>query len=195
MRARVRRYGVLLSALALLAGCEATRFEQAPLTAEAACDPALAGRWLSVAEPPGPDGEMELQVSADCLLAVVEYQGEQRRTGEVARLHTGRHGGHRYAWVDAGWAHRRFEVDLAVAEGAVYLVRYRVQGDVLDVRSPDTRRVAHLIIDQELDGEVVARDYSIFSRVDVADGLAALERADFFKPEPLRFRRALEQPR
>lgn len=178
----------LLPALLLLSACEGTTFERAPLAAEA-CDPSFAGRWASVAEDPADRGEVVLVVSAECFLEVEEHERTGVRTGEGTRVHLGRHGPHRYAWVDAGWVHRRFEEPDTPPAGDVYLLRVALEGGDLRLWSTDDRPIAHRIIDDELDGEVVARDSRLFNRLTGAQDPAVLDHPGFFDAEPARFRR------
>lgn len=177
-----------LPVLLLLAACEGTTFERVPLT-EQACDASFAGRWASVAEGPDDQGEVVLVVSPDCHLEVEEHERSGVRTGEGSRLHLGHHGTHRYAWVDAGWVHRRFEEPDAPPAGDVYLLRFALEGGDLLLWSTDDRPIAHRIIDDELDGEVVARGSRLFNRLTGPQDPAVLDHPGFFDAEPARFRR------
>ena len=180
----------LLIAIAcgLLAACEATTFEHAPLAA-LPCDPALVGHWASEGEGHDKDGEMVLQIDAACALTVVEHKADGPRTGEATALHLGRHGNHDYAWVDAGWMMRRFDEDHRFPEGDVFLMRYRRQGDRLELWSTDDKAIAHAIIDDDLDGEVLARENELFNRLTGRQEPAVLEHRGLFDAEAAGFRR------
>lgn len=178
----------LLSFLLLLAACEGTTFERVPL-AEEACDPSFAGRWASMAEDPADRGEVVLAISADCRLEVEEHARSGVRTGEGTRVHLGRHGAHRYAWVDAGWVHRRFEEPDTPPAGDAYLLRFALEDGDLLLWSTDDRPIAHRIVDDEIDGEVIARDSRLFNRLTGAQDPSVLELPGFFDAEPARFRR------
>ena len=54
---------LILIACGLLAACEATTFEKAPIAA-LPCDPGLAGDWASEGEDGDKDGEIVLQIDA-----------------------------------------------------------------------------------------------------------------------------------
>src|SRR5690606_41633295 len=98
------RFLLVPAALALLAGCEATRFEQAPLAADASCDRALLGHWQS-RDVRGSSERTELRVSADCQLTVTEPGSSGARTTDPVRLHPARLDGMAHAWADAARAH------------------------------------------------------------------------------------------
>ena len=178
----------------LLAACEATTFETAPVAA-LPCDPTLAGDWSSVGDQGEVDGEVVLQIDGDCRLSVIEHKADGPHTGEATALHLGRHGGHRYAWVDAGWMMQRFDEDHRFPEGDVIVLRYRQQGDRLELWSTDDRAVAHAIIDDKLDGEVLARENELFNRLTGTQEAAVLDHPGLFDAEPAAFRRMGARPR
>lgn len=180
---------LIMVACVLLAACEATTFEQAPVAA-LPCDPALAGHWASEGDGEDDDGEIVLQIDAACQLAVVEQKSDGKpRTGEATPLHLGRHGRHHYAWVDAGWMMRRFDEDHRFPDGDIFLVRYRQRGDRLDLWPTDDKAVAHAIIDDRLEGEVLARDNELFNRLTGGPDAAVLEHRGLFDAEAVGFRR------
>lgn len=179
---------LIVMGCALLAACEATTFEHPPV-ASLPCDPALAGHWASEGDGDDKDGEIVLQIDAACQLAVVEHKADGPSTGEPTTLHLGRHGRHAYAWVDAGWMMRRFDEDHRFPDGDVFLMRYRQQGDRLELWSTDDKRVAHAIIDDELEGEVLARDNELFNRLTGTQDPEVLEHRGLFDSEAAGFRR------
>jgi hypothetical protein len=179
---------LILIACVLLSACEATTFEKAPIAA-LPCDPALVGHWASEGDGEDEDGEVVLQIDAGCQLAVLEQKADGPRTGEATALHLGRHGRHHYAWVDAGWMMRRFDEDHQFPAGDVYLVRYRRQGDRLQLWSTDDKAVAHAIIDDRLDGEVFAADNELFNRLTGTQEATVLDHRGLFDAEAAGFRR------
>jgi len=97
------RLTLMLAALALLAGCEATRFERAPLAASEPCDRALVGSWQD--EPDAVGEVTRLQVSADCRLVVTMIHEGKSNSTDPVRLSTARLDDRDFAWVSARWAH------------------------------------------------------------------------------------------
>lgn len=187
---------VSLLAGSLLGGCQITAFEQVPVAAQA-CDPQLTGRWLSVAEDPGKAGEVELRIDADCQLQVDEHKRDGIRKGDGTPFHVGSHGGHDYAWVDAGWARRRFDpegVELRPMAGDNYLVRLQRQDDLLTLYAPDSTAIAHRIIDGDIPGEVLYDDWRLHNRITGAVQSDLLEQPGFFDAQPITFRRAAVDP-
>ena len=184
-----RLAGPMLAAL-LLAGCQMTSFEKSPLAAAGGCDPALVGDWASIGDPPDEDGEVTLRLDAQCRLTYEERKATGLVTGEATTVHVARHGDHAYAWVDAAWALARFEEDHRPPAGDIMLVRYRLDGDVLELWSTDDKPIAHAIIDGQLEGEVIAADNELFNRLTGEQAPAVLERDGLFDAEPARFRRA-----
>ena len=180
----------LLSALApclLLAACESTSF-QAPPVAETACDPALPGVWESVGDD-GKNGEVEMRVDAACRMHLLELKQGQMRDGEPTQLHVGSDGEARYFWVDGVWASKRFELDTVPPAGDVYLLRYRIDGDRLRLEMPDSRAIAHRIIDNRLRGEVHRDEKVLANRLLAPVDPAALREPGFFDKDVTEMRR------
>lgn len=182
----------LLLVTGLLAACQATSFEHAPLQA-IACDPALAGHWVSQGEDSDDDGEVMLDIGSDCRLEMTEQKPDGLVGGEAVTFHLGRQGRHTYAWVDANWLMRRGGEDHRPPEGDVYVMRYQLRGDTLDIWSTDDPAIAHAIIDDRLEGEVIARDERLFNRLTGEQDPAVLDRRDFFNAKAGRFKRG-QQP-
>lgn len=177
-----------LCAAVLLAACQATSFEKPPI-ADAGCDPALAGTWLSQGEDADEEGEVVLLVDARCRLHVEEHESTGIKRGDGIQAHLGRYGKHHYLWVDANWVHSRFDEPHAPPAGDVYLVRYRRDGDTLTLWTTDDKPIAHAIIDNDLTGEVISRDNRLFNRLTGEPGPDVLDRPGFFKAEPALFHR------
>lgn len=179
----------LLLVTGLLAACQATSFEHAPLQA-IACDPALAGHWVSQGEGSDDDGEVTLDIGSDCRLEMSEQKPDGMVGGEAVTFHLGRQGRHTYAWVEANWLMRRAGEDHRMPDGDVVVMRYQRRGDTLDLWSTDDPAIAHAIIDDRLEGEVIARDERLFNRLTGAQDPAVLEGRDFFNDKAGRFKRA-----
>lgn len=176
----------------LLAGCEATSFQASPV-ADAGCDPALAGHWLSVDDKSGgkDDGEVELRIDAQCQLLFVENEKAGRKEGLPTQLHAGKDGDARYLWVDADWARQRFEIkDTAAPSGDIYLLRYAVANDQLTLELPDDRAIAHRIVDGKIRGETHKTENTLTNRLLAPVDPAALHEAGFFDGDKGVLRRA-----
>ena len=185
-RLLIRRTLVAAGAL-LLGACQMTTFQSAPIAA-GACDPGMAGRWLSMDEDPAKNGEVVLVVDATCTLVAETAQNDSVRRSPPTPLHLGQHGLYRYAWVDARWALAQFDEDHGVPAGDVYLLRIARDGDRLTLWTTDDKAVAHAIIDGGLAGEVVSQDRDLFNRL-TDTGSAALDHPGLFKADPVGFAR------
>lgn len=162
---RALRPLALLAMAGLFCGCVSTSFQTAPLAAQA-CDPGLAGAWLSVDKEGKPDGEMRLQLSADCRLQVTDRSAGKEREGEPTTLSTAQRNGQSYAWINAGWTSRRFEMkELPSDSNDVIIFRYKVNGRQLDLEMIDHKLVAHRIIDGAIPGTVMKEENSLINRV------------------------------
>lgn len=176
--------------LALLAGCQATSFEQPPLAA-LPCDPELVGSWLSRPESEKErPGEIVLDIGADCRLGLTE----KRRDGSVRRtdtqLQVGRSSEQRYAWLPADWDWLQFEPPDGRARGDVFVLRYAVQGRELELWLVDSKAVAHLAIDGRLRADVEKRGDQLLNRVTGEPQPEVLDLPGFFADDSARFIRA-----
>ena len=191
--ARAARAVALMASLLALAGCERTLFERSP--AEAGCDPALAGRWLSHDQDARDEGELVATIDAQCRLTTVEHKASGPRRSAPTTLRTGQAGGVRYLWLDAAWANTSFEVktNSLDREGDIYLFAYRLSGDRLDLAAPPHRSVAHRVLDKDVPGEVLKQDDELTVRITgERDALRKMLRTYriFRFDDALRFRRA-----
>lgn len=191
--ARAARAATLALSLLTLVGCERTLFERSP--AEAGCDPALAGRWLSQDQNAKDEGELVATIDAQCQLSTVEHKADGPRRSTPTTLRTGQADGVRYLWLDAAWANSSFEVERNALdrEGDIYLFAYRLRGDRLDLAAPPHRSVAHRVLDKDVPGEVLKQDDSLTVRVTgERDALRkTLRQYRIFRfDDALRFRRA-----
>jgi hypothetical protein len=193
----------IVAALAL-AGCESTRFE-APPVAEQSCDGALTGHWLSVGDSSGETGEMEMRIDAACRMQMTDHKPPNpnallpvdkpqppppSRVWETTVLHVGHDGDRRYFWVDAAWANRVMELPPAGSPGDVYLLRYRVRGDRLVMQMPDTKAIAHRVIDNRLKGDVHQESDSLHVRLKAPVDPKALRARAFWDEDAFEFVRA-----
>ena len=188
----LRALPVLAIAL-MLAGCQRTVFEHAPGPAQA-CDPSLAGNWLSRGDSSSDDGELEAQIGVDCSLVVIEHKQAGPRQSEPTRLHTARIDGVRYLWIDAAWANRSFEVvaNALDHEHDVYLFAYRNSRSELRLAAPPHRALAHRVLDKDIPGGVLMQGDDLTVRVDGdSDAIRKLLRKQRLFPfdGALRFRR------
>lgn len=193
-----RRLLPLLTAL-LLAACQRTVFEHPPAAA-AACDPALVGRWLSQGERKEPDGEVEAHISANCHLQIIEQRREGERRSDPTRLGVSASQRPNLLWVDAGWAHRSFDVEPGPLdrEGDVYVYAYRIQrGGRLQLLPVRHRELAQSALAGKLKADVLYEGGSLTVRVpgdgDARDTLLRQQRL-FDRSQVLRFRRASQEP-
>lgn len=191
------RASLLFAALLLLAGCQRTVFESAPVAAAPGCDPDLVGEWRSEGDKRSEDGELVAFVGADCSLVTVEHGSEGERRSPPTTLHVGRAGGVRYLWVDAAWANASFKVDATALDrpGDVYLHAYAISRDVLRVAAPPHTALAHRVLDKDIPGEVFMTENELVVRVtgDADAVRRTLSRHRLFRmDEALRFRRAPE---
>lgn len=139
----------LAAALLLaLSGCVA--FERSPATA-LSCDPALAGRWRSDRDGPGPG--REIVVDRHCRAQWPVHQGA---VDVSLRGYT--QGATRYLVLSPEHAQRMLgnegELDLvnSVPKGAVFMAVYRIDGDRLQAWLPDPDRVNAAIRDGKARG-------------------------------------------
>lgn len=139
----------LAAALLLaLSGCVA--FEHSPAAA-LSCDPALAGRWRSDRDGPGPG--REIVVDRQCR---AQWPVHQRSVEVSLRGYT--QAATRYVVLSPEHAQRMLgsEGDLnlmnSVPTGAVFMAAYRIEGDRLQAWLPDPDRVNAAIRDGKARG-------------------------------------------
>lgn len=194
----IRLLVVVVLALGL-AACQRTVFENPPVAA-GDCDPGLVGEWLSEGDQRSEDGELQAFVSSSCELVTVEHKRDGEHRSQPVQLHVGRTGGVRYLWLDAGWAHRTFEVEATALDhaGDVYVYGYALSRGVLRLAAPPHRALAHRVLDKDIAGEVLMREDELVVRLtgDVEAIRATLSKHRVFRmDEALRFRRAPETRR
>lgn len=137
MKRAMLRFVVLLAAGGLLAGC--VTFEFAP-TETLGCDPALAGAWRGDSEA----GERKTTARFDdqCTLTGTDENGST----ETYRLRTTEYDGHRYLVMQEDASATVSDRDGKLIETwpatRVNLLRYRLDGDRLEVWAADPRVAA-----------------------------------------------------
>ena len=176
--------------LLVLAGCEATTFQNPPL-AEQACDPQLNGDWLSVADSKDNDtpGEVELQIDKTCNLALVEHKKDGDVRGDITTLHVGRDSAQGYFWLDATWAFKRAQSTEPAPANDVYVLRYTIHGNDLQLYTIDDRAIAHRILNEELKGEVHKTESTLVNRLTGTVTPQQLRSGITFEDKPARFMR------
>ncbi|TXH67768.1 MAG: hypothetical protein E6Q88_10365 [Lysobacteraceae bacterium] len=138
----------LLALLCLVAGC--VSFEHAPTTAFD-CDPALAGRWRSLAG--GPEGNT-VAIADDCTMSWPLSQ--DGATIEIP-LRGFALDGKRYLAFSPAQAERMLEANGDISghtpAESLFLVRYRIEGDRIALWLPDHDHVAEAIASGRIHGK------------------------------------------
>ena len=160
--------------------------------AESACDAALVGAWSSMGDSGQADGDVALRIDSRCQLQLSDRDGDHVNQGTATALHVGHDGEHGYLWVDAAWARLRLDVHQPLPKGDIMLVAYQIDHDVLTIRMPDHRAIAHRIIDGQINGEIRRVDGVLANRLLAPVDPAALRETGFFSDDAARFRRARE---
>ena len=149
-----------------LAGCAATTFQN-PTVAELACDARLVGDWWSIAAPEsnGTPCEVELKINKTCNFTMIEHKKDAEASSDPTMLHVGRDGDKDYFWLDATWAFERVQSTEPAPAGDVYVLRYVVQDNDLQLYTIDDLPVAHRILNDELKGEVHKTQSTLVNRL------------------------------
>jgi hypothetical protein len=191
---RMIRASILVWLLALTCACQGTSFQNAPL-ASAGCDPALVGEWISLDDKGVANGELRLSISATCQIDMSGTSAKPVAAEGTTQVYTATRAGQAYAWFNAAWANRLFDVkEFQVDPRDIYLFRYEIGGNQLHLRSVDHKAVAHRIIDGDITGTVRSDDNVLVNRV---TGPARPEILDFpklFSTESANFTREKAKP-
>ena len=94
--------------------------------------------------------------------------------------------------MDAAWAYRRAESKEQTIPGDVYVMRYHINGDKLELQTPDDKTIAHWIIDDDLRGETHKSDHGLFNRLTGTVTSQQLRRHDFFSDKLTRFQHSVQ---
>lgn len=184
---------LVLATTLLLAACQRTVFEHPPAVAQ--CDPQLVGHWLSQGSNGGDDGEMRVEIADDCRMRTIEQRPDGLRTSDTTMLGTGKLRRDRILWVDAGWAHRSYEIDPGPLDqdGDVYVYAYTIRaGNRLALYPVDSRKLAQRAVDKKMEADVLLQDGSLTVRArgDIEGQRKQLPgRGLFDRSEPLEFAR------
>jgi hypothetical protein len=187
--------GMLPTLLIVLAGCQATTFQNPPV-AELSCDSKLIGNWFSVADSDSNDtpGEVELRIDKTCSLSMIEHKKDGDVGGDATMLHIGRDGAQDYFWLDATWAFKRAQSTEPAPAGDVYLLRYVIRDKELQLNTADDRAIAHRILDEELKGEVHKTEGTLVNRLTGTVSMEQLRDKITFDNKPARFTRRESEP-
>lgn len=187
--------GLLLTLSIVLAGCQATTFQNPPV-AELACDSQLVGNWFSVADSDSNDtpGEVELRIDKACSLSMIEHKKDGDVSGDTTKLHVGRDGAQDYFWLDAAWAFKRAQSTEPAPAGDVYVLRYAIRDKELQLFSIDDRAIAHRILDDELKGEVHKTEGTLVNRLTGTVSPEQLHGKIAFVGKPARFTHHVAAP-
>jgi len=177
-----------LCACLLLAGCETTSFQAAPVAADV-CDRALIGTWDSIGDKREDNGEVELRIDDQCNLLFIEHEKNGSKQGAATLLHVGHDRGDGFLWVDGAWVASRFDMKRTVPAGDIFLVDYRIKNDRLTLHAPNDKAIAHRIIDGKINGEVRRVDGDLDNRILAPADPAMLHQPWFFDAEKAELRR------
>ena len=192
--------------LLALAACTETRFESPPGDEIVACDPAWKGLWVDTSGQSSdePD-ELAFLVDQECRFLLLE---RPEKDGPPKQIH-----------VPVNFVHDRGKDYLVIAdnqldgvvkldpvhginpapEKSFFIARYEIGRDRLRVFQIDSKRAAHLVIDDALDGTVDSgnNELHVFISGDRAKVLDILRRQKIFEDKPgaevRRIRTSLEE--
>ncbi len=178
-----------------LSGCEATTFQNPPL-AERVCDQQLVGDWISITDSSSNDapGEIELQIDKACSLWMIEHKKDGDVSGDATAIHVGRDGTQDYFWIDAPWAFKRAQSTEPAPAGDIYVLRYNLSGQELQLYTIDNRAVAQRILDDELKGEIHKTEGTLVNRLTGTVTPQQLRNEIAFDAKPARFTRRGTEP-
>ncbi|MEZ5461505.1 hypothetical protein [Dokdonella sp.] len=186
---------LLVSAFAflVLSACTETRFESPPGDKIEACDPGWKGFWVDASENANRDDaeNAAFLVDQECRFLLLE---RPEKDGPLKQIHIplnfvhdrGKHylviaDNQLAGVVDVGPIHR---MKPAPAK-AFFIARYELNGDKLSLFDIDTTRVAHLVVDDAIDGTVDSgdRELHVFVKGDRSQILEILRKHDLFDAE------------
>ncbi len=183
-----------ICALLALAACTETRFESPPGDEIVACDPAWKGLWVDASEDRSsnkPD-ELAFLVDQECRFIMLE---RPEQDGPPKQIHiplnyVHDHGKH-YIVVADNQLGETVKLDPVhgiepVPAKSFFIARYQVDHDHLRIWQVDSKRSAHLVIDNVLDGTVDRshRELHVFIRGDRAKVLDILREQKIFEDKP-----------
>lgn len=184
----------LICAMLVLGACTETRFESPPGDAIEACDPAWKGLWLDASENAsrGDRDDAAFLVDDACRFLMLE---RPEKDGPLKQIHIpmnfvhdrGKHylvvaDDQLAGVVDVGPVHRM----KPAPANAFFVARYELNGDRLAIYDIDSTRVAHLVIDDTIEGTVDSGDKElhVFVKGNREQILAILRKHDLFDAKP-----------
>lgn len=187
----------LLCCMALLGlgACSETRFESTPGDALETCDARWKGLWLDASQNDAASGESDdlaFLVDQDCRFQLLE---RPEKDGPPKLIHVPVnfvHDGDKDYLVVADDQLKGI-VDLPPVHGikpqpakAFFIARYAIDGDALKIWQADSRKLAHWIVDNRLDGTVERSKHElhVFVRGDRDAILKLLRERDVFEADP-----------
>ena len=188
-------YVILLAcALLSLGACTETRFASPPGDKIEACDPHWKGLWVDASAQPSADepDELTFLVDDECRFVLLE---RPEKDGPPKQIH-----------IPLNFVHDRGKdyvvvadnqlsgvVDLPAVHGvkpapekAFFIARYRIDGDRLTIQGVDSKRVAHLLLDDALDGSIDSshNELHVFVEGNSAKILEIVRNHDIFENKP-----------
>ena len=188
------RWILALCVFISLGACTETRFESTPGDEIVACDPAWKGLWVdasadaSTAEP----DELAFLVDQECRFFMLE---RPEKDGPPKQIH-----------IPVNYVHDRGKDYVVVADSQLgevvkldpvhgikpapaksfFIARYQVDHDRLRIWQVDSKRTAHLVIDDILDGTVdsASKELHVYVRGDRAKVLDILRTQKIFEDTP-----------
>lgn len=201
------RWIAAVCTLFALAACTETRFESPPGDEIVACDPAWKGLWVDASDDRSSDepDELAFLVDPECRFLMLE---RPEKDGPPKPIH-----------IPLNFVHDRGKDYIVVADNQLgemvkldrvhgiepmpaksfFIARYQVDHDHLRIWQVDSKRTAHLVIDNTLDGTVDRshNNLHVFIRGDRAKVLDIVRKTKIFEDKPgaevRRIKMSLEQ--
>lgn len=180
--------------LLALAACTETRFESPPGDEIVACDPAWKGLWVDASKNRSSDepDELAFLVDQECRFLMLE---RPEKDGPPKQIH-----------IPLNFVHDRGKHYLVVADNQLgetvkldpvhgiepapaksfFIARYQVDHDHLRIWQVDSKRTAHLVIDDALDGTVdrTHNELHVFIHGDRNKVLEIVRKQTIFEEKP-----------
>ena len=181
-------------ALLALGACSETRFESPPGDAIESCDARWKGLWVDASADAASAEEDELAflVDPECRLHMI---GRPEKDGPPKLIHVPvnfvHDGDNDYLVIADNQLAGIVELDAVhgidpAPAKSFFLARYRIDGDRLAISGIDSRKTAHLVVDNVLDGTIDRRknELHVYVRGDPAAILDILRTQDLFESKP-----------
>ncbi len=180
--------------LLALTACTETRFESPPGDEIVVCDPAWKGLWVDTSKDQSSDepDQLAFLVDQECRFLLLE---RPEKDGPPKQIHIPvnyvHDGGKHYVVVADNQLGGAVKLDPVhgvepVPAKSFFIARYQVDHDHLRIWQVDSKRTAHLVIDNVLDG-TVARTHNelhVFIRGDRAKVLDIVRKQKIFEDKP-----------